>query len=74
MTPRRTHMKREEKREPAQHVLRDVLHAFGVDAQPDVAVQDGLEVARQTMQHTGMRYVERQFCRSCIVCIGRWKP
>ena len=57
---RHTCLHGEEAREPAEHVLGDEVFPVRVDAQPDVVIQDSLEIAGKPMQDACMRDRERQ--------------
>ena len=47
------------------------MHAVGVDAEPNIAVEDGLEVSAQAVQNARVRYVERELGGPRVVTVGR---
>lgn len=68
------YLQRDEQREPAQHVLRDLGHAVRVYAQTNVAIKHGLEVPCEAMQHSRVRYVEGKLGRAGVMTVGQRKP
>lgn len=48
---RKAHLEREVYGEPANHIFRNVIFSLRMNAEPDVPVQDRLEITRETMQN-----------------------
>ena len=67
-----SHLHGEEAREPAQHVLRDVVLPVRVDAKSDVIIQDRLKVPGKPVQDACMGYRERQRSGAHIMTVRQW--
>lgn len=69
-----THSEREVDREPANHILRDMVLSVGVYTEPDASVKNCLEVTREAMQNPCVRYVKIRDSEPRIVAVCHGEP
>lgn len=65
----KAHLEREVYGEPANHIFRNVIFSLRMNAEPDVPVQNCLEITRKTMQNPRVGDVKVQVGEPGIMAV-----